>query len=485
MSIDDRPSLTRATTEGALWIGGSLGIQIAMGLVAQVVLAGLLTAHDFGLVALVMSISLVTVSVSSFGISTLMAQRTPAEIGQLRAPVMRVGLWVSAICSVVLVAIGPVAARLLDEPDLQWLLVVNASLLMLKPYTAMATAALQARLQFGRVAWALLGSGVAHYVVAIGLAAADFGAMSLIVGFQVHGVVYAAMVWVLSRDLDDPRPAQPRYSAREAVALARWPLTGEVATEAVGRIDFLMLGVFVPTRIVGMYYFAFQLVGRLNDLLTGVARTVLFPALSQIVTERNERQAAGVLRAGTLLALVGGAAAAALIASMSSLEKILWSGRWEDAVLAMMLLASVAPGQAAQAAVEQLVKARGHFRRWTGISAVRAVWSAVVSLAVGFVLGQDATATGVAAAIVAFAALEAIVEVVVVGRGLGIPVGRYWAVTLPIWVALVAIGWGVVWVVSGSSLGPWTATFAALGIVGLLALGVAAVAWRAGVVPRF
>ncbi len=485
MSIDDQPSLTRATAEGALWIGGSLGIQIAVGLVAQVVLAGFLTAHDFGLIALVVSISLILSSLAGFGISTLMAQRTPTEIGRIRTPVMRAGLWAAALCTVTLAAIAPFAARLLDEPDLQWLIVVNALTLAVKPYAAMATATLQARLQFGRVAWTLLASAVAHYVVAIILAAAGLGAMSVMIGIQVQAVVYTVMVWALSRDVADERPAVQVTTPREAAVMARWPLAGEIATEAVGRIDFLMLGLFIPTRVVGLYYFAFQLVLRLNTLLTGVARTVLFPALSQIVTERDERQAAGVLRAGTLLALVGGAAAAALIASMYSLEEILWGGRWEDAVPAMMLLASVAPGQAAQAAVEQLVKARGHFRRWTGIIAVRSVWSAVVALIVGIVLGQGATATGVAVAIVSFSALEAVVEVIVVGRGVGVPVGRYWAITLPIWAAFVAIGWGVVGVVSGSTLGPWMATIAAMAMVGALSLAVAAIAWRAGVVPRF
>jgi O-antigen/teichoic acid export membrane protein len=244
-----------------------------------------------------------------------------------------------------------------------------------------------------------------------------------------------------------------------------------------------MLGLFVPTRVVGMYYFAFQLVLRLNALLTGVARDVLFPALAQI-TERTERQAAGVRRAGVLLALAGGAAAAALIASMSSLEEILWSGRWEDAVPAMMLLASVAPGQAAQAAVEQLVKARGRFRRWTGIITVRSVWSAGVALIVGMVLGADATATGIALTISLFAGLEAVLEVFVVGGGVGVAAGRYWASTLPIWAALVGIGWVVVWVVSAWSVGPWTATAASLGLVGVFSVGVGAVAWRIGMVAR-
>ena len=483
MSLDDQPSLTRATTEGALWIGGSLGIQIAVGLVAQVILARFLSARDFGLVALTVSISLIAVSISGFGISTLMAQRTPEEIGLIRVPVMRAGIWASVLCAVALVAVSPLASRLLDEPDLQWLLVVNAASFVLKPYSAMATAALQARLEFGRVAWALLTSAMAHYAVAIAMAAAGLGALSLIVGFQVNGIVLALMLRALTRDLDEVRPLQAVASTRQAAALARWPLAGEVATEAVGRIDFLMLGLFVPTRVVGMYYFAFQLVLRLNALLTGVARDVLFPALAQI-TERTERQAAGVRRAGVLLALAGGAAAAALIASMSSLEEILWSGRWEDAVPAMMLLASVAPGQAAQAAVEQLVKARGRFRRWTGIITVRSVWSAGVALIVGRVLGADATATGIALTISLFAGLEAVLEVFVVGGGVGVAAGRYWASTLPIWAALVGIGWVVVWVVSAWSVGPWTATAASLGLVGVFSVGVGAVAWRIGMVAR-
>jgi PST family polysaccharide transporter len=422
--------------------------------------------------------------VSGFGISTLMAQRTPAEIGLIRAPVMRAGLRAAAGVSVVLAAIGPLAARVFDEPDLLWLLLVNASTFIVKPYAAMATAALQARLQFGQVAWPLLVSAVAHYTTSIVLAAAGMGAMSVMIGFQVQAIVYTVMVWALSRRVDEMRPAEQTTSTRQAAVMARWPLAGEIAMEAVGRIDFLMLGLFVPTQVIGMYYFAYQLVLRLNALLTGVARTVLFPALSQI-SERTDRQTAGVLRAGTLLALVGGAAAAALIASMFSLEEILWSGRWENAVPAMMLLASVAPGQAAQAAVEQLVKARGHFRRWTGIIAVRSVWSALVALVVGIVLGGGATATGIALAIAVFAAIEAIVEVLVIGGGVGVPAGRYWATTLPFWFALVAIGWGVVWIVSGWSLGPWTATVAALGLVGILSLSVAAIAWRIGIVTRF
>ena len=152
----------------------------------------------------------------------------------------------------------------------------------------MATAVLQARLEFARVAWALLAAAVSHYVVAIILAEAGHGALSLVIGMQVNAVVMVVALWVFSHRHTEPR-APAVVSTRDAAAMARWPLAGEVAMDATGRIDFLMLGLFVTTEVVGLYYFAFQLVLRLNELLSGVARNVLFPALAQI-PDRRERQ---------------------------------------------------------------------------------------------------------------------------------------------------------------------------------------------------
>ena len=156
------------------------------------------------------------------------------------------------------------------------LLLVTASTFLLKPYTAIATAVLQARLEFARVAWALLLAAVSHYVVAIILAEAGYGALSLVVGMQVNAVVMVVALWVFSHRHTEPR-APGAVSTRDAATMARWPLAGEVAMDATGRIDFLMLGLFVTTEVVGLYYFAFQLVLRLNELLSGVARNVLFP----------------------------------------------------------------------------------------------------------------------------------------------------------------------------------------------------------------
>jgi len=473
-------TLTRAATGGALWMGGSLSLQVLIGLVAQVILAAILTAHDFGLFALVISTSYLLSSVGNFGIRTLLAQRTVEEIAALRRPLFRAGLVAATLAGLALVALSPVVADLLDEPELTGLMLVAASTFILKPYTAVLIATCQARLQFARVAAALLAATIAHYSVAIVLAKAGKGALSLVAGLQVNAVVLVLVLWAMSRR-DPPVPVAENVTTLRAAALAGWPLAGEMAMDA--RLDYLMIGVFASTEVVGYYHFAFMLVQRLNELLMGIARNVLFPTLSRMGASAD-RQSIGVLRAGPVLIGVGAAAAAGLIATMFAIEEILWGGRWEAAVPAMLLLASAAPVQAAQSAVEQLLKARALFRRWTAAMVVRSAGSALAALATVAILGDDSTATWIAAAVAGFLVVEALVEVLVLAPGLGIPPVRYWRSTLPIWVVLVAAGWGVAWLASGWSLGPWAAALASAGLVGGLIVVVGVGMGRLGLFAR-
>ena len=461
-------------------MGGSLVAQIVVGIIAQVILAAILTPHDFGVFALVVSISLLFSSIGNFGIKTLMSQRTPGDIAALRSPVFRVGMVAAVVAAGLMAAAAPFAAELLDEPDLTGLLLITALAFVLKPFTAITTALLQAHLRFRGVALALLAAATAHYVVAIVMAEAGAGPLSLVVGLQVNAVVLAVSLWLLSRR-ERAAVVPAAVTTRDAAGMLTWPVAGEVAVDATGRLDFLMLGLFVRTEVIGLYYFGYQLVVRLNELLTGVARNVLYPALAQIPDD-PERQAAGVHRAAVLLTLGGGAVAAVLIAALFPIEEILWGGRWEAAVPTMMLLATVAPGQAVQAAVEQLLKVRGNFRRWAGVITARAVGSALVALGVGVILGDRADATAIAAAIATFVTVEAIVEVVVIGRRLGLPVGRFWWSTLPLWVILTGAGWAAAWAVSRLDAPAWPAAVAGAVLVAAVASAVLLVARRRGLV---
>ena len=214
-----------------------------------------------------------------------------------------------------------------------------------------------------------------------------------------------------------------------------------------------------------------------------MTRNVLFPTLSRI-EETPERQSAGVVRAGTAAGPRAGAAAAAALSRAVPHRRDPVGGRWEAAVPAMMLLASVSRGRPSP-------------RRWNSCSkrgpcsvAGPGSWWCVlraqplVALGVVAVMRDTATATAIAAGVGIFLVVEALLEVVVVGPGLGIAPGSYWRTALPSWLVLVAAGWLVVGLSTLWSLSPWPAAVASLALVGAVAMIVAAVMWRRGLLAR-
>jgi PST family polysaccharide transporter len=464
-----------------VWTGASIGIQGVVGLAAQVVLARFLTARDFGIFALVVAFSFLLGSLGNFGVRTMMSQRTAEQIDAELIAVYRMGLVAAVLSGIALAALGPVAAALMGESELGLLLPLSATTFVLRPYVAVGLPILQSRLRFREAALVLTGSTTMHYATAIALATAGFGAVSLVVGTQMLVLAQSGLLWWATGTGPIAAARGPSSERlRDVARRARWPLLGEVATDASGRIDYLVLGFFVPTAVLGRYYFAFQLVARLHLLLVGVARNVLFPALSQLPDSRA-RQFAGVRRAGVLLVFAGSAAAAALIASIRSIEQLFWGGEWALAVGAMMYLASVAPLQAFGSVVEQLLKARGRFKRWTAVLFVRAVGIALVALAVGIVLGPDATASAIGLAVAAFLGVSALTETWIMARWLDFRITGLLRTVIPVWVVLVGWGWAVAAATSGLDL----TAIASVLIEGLLvAMTAAIVGWiviRAGI----
>ena len=78
--------------------GRIAGLQVGIGLVAQVILATILSPATSGCLPLVVSVSYVLSSVGSFGIKTLMAQRSPGQIAEIRAGVSRRDVGCGAVC---------------------------------------------------------------------------------------------------------------------------------------------------------------------------------------------------------------------------------------------------------------------------------------------------------------------------------------------------------------------------------------------------
>jgi glycosyltransferase involved in cell wall biosynthesis len=138
-------------------------------------------------------------------------------------------------------------------------------------------ALLQHRLAFNRRFWPTIAAPVGRYAIAIPLASMGFGAWSLVWG-QLIGISAEVLLLIVLADWR-PRvgwsPAAAgqllRYSAR--VGLVEW-------TAALGfNLDYLLVGHFLGTGVLGLYTLAFKLPDSTIGAVGWVGSRVLLPTL--------------------------------------------------------------------------------------------------------------------------------------------------------------------------------------------------------------
>lgn len=125
----------------------------------------------------------------------------------------------------------------------------------------------------------------------IGLVFAGFGLLGMLVGL-VLGAVLTGLVglfWV------SVRPAWPsEYHFRSLFDYAKFSWLSGLKSRAYNEVDILLLGVFVPTSLVGVYSVAWSLATFLD--LFGIAiSSTMFPELSHKSAQESKQAAAGMV----------------------------------------------------------------------------------------------------------------------------------------------------------------------------------------------
>lgn len=436
---DQGPGLGLGIRAGGVWMGASFGVQAVAGIGAQILLGFWLSPFDFGVFALFISTVFVFDILAVGGIRTSLTRQARDSIDRSAPVALQASFLLAVTVAIFLVVLSPLVARLFSEPALVPALVFGAVALPLRSYSTVAIPVLQARLEFRTIAIAMSVSTFVRYGVAVGLAAIGWGSMALVVGIVAGVAVLSASLVPTTISAARPRGFQWRPVVG-FLRLSRWALSGDVAAGGAIRADYFVLGFFVPTAVLGAYYFAFQLVARVADLMLSISRNVLFPALAQLGGDKF-RQVRGIRAAGAAFAIGGGVGTAALIANLPWIEQLIWGGIWASVMPAAVILAMVLPIQIALTSPEQLLKARGLFKKWTVVLLARAGGAAAVALGLGIFTPGELTPTVIAVAMAAFLLVEALVEMGVLSRVLSYPLIKYWQVVLPLGVWFVLTGW--------------------------------------------
>ncbi len=311
-------------------------------LLSQAVVGFYLTEEQVGTYALALGIVGVTGIWRSGGVSMYLPSTKSQDFDRLANPMF---LWAFAFGLATLLLTAAIAAlddRLPDSlagyrlPGLPMVLMVMAGRAAIFPLPMIGRMRLTVEHRFVQLAKADTANALIRLALTWWIAASGGGALALAVPFTAHVVVEAVAVALLGgfrwSDL------VPRFGMIRSLApILAWPLTLAIIMSLRTDISFLLVGVVLPASALGVFYFAFQLANQPTLLLAGSLQNVLAPMIARNRGNPElERISLERVFASSMLFVPITTLAAASV--FPPAERLVWAGKWAEAVPSVMVL---------------------------------------------------------------------------------------------------------------------------------------------------
>jgi lipopolysaccharide exporter len=328
------PFFQRALAAGG-WAFSARTLVSAAGFARTLVLARLLSPHDFGVMGAVYLILGAIEALTGTGFETALVQRrhdveqfydSAFTLQALRGIVLAVLLWLAA----------PLAAAFFRGPILVPVLRAAALVLVLRGLANPAKARLMRELRYRALFWWTFPEVVIGLGVAIGLGVILRTVWALVIALIAGQAVATVVSHLMARRR--LRLALDWARLREIAHYSKWVL-------ATGIVSFLSLqgdNGFVAKALgiaaLGFYQVAFRIAELPVTGFTQAVSQVALPALSALQDER-ERLASWYFAAQRVVLLVHGTFAAVVALFAAPLTRALLGARWLPMVPALKILA--------------------------------------------------------------------------------------------------------------------------------------------------
>ena len=316
----------RTISSGAITLA-SQGIKFALTMGSTMVLARLLTPRDFGLIAMVTTVTGFLRVFKDLGLSTATIQRekiTHAQVSNL----FWINVAVSAMLCLVVASLAPIVAWFYREPRLVGVTLALSVTFLFSGSTVQHVALLYRQMRFKAVALIEVGSVATGVICGIVAALCLCGYWSLVISSVAMEASGLLLTWSISRW----RPQRPvlRSGTQSLVGFGA-NLTVSSFINCLSRnVDTLLLGRFYGAASVGIYSRAMALLLRPLDQLLSPVTTVIEPMLARLQGE-PERYRRTFLQIFNSMALIGFVVNGLLLALARPVTLVLLGSQWEKA----------------------------------------------------------------------------------------------------------------------------------------------------------
>lgn len=366
MKVHTEESILMRFTKGVTWTAvGLYTVQVTQ-IVTTAILSRVLSASDFGLVAMVTVVtSYVNLFVEAGVGSAVVQQRDLTSTGLSSLFWLTTGSGAALGAGVALAA--PLIAHLYSLSDLAPIARAIALNLVLAGLTIVPASVLRRELRFRRLALIDITSSVAAAGLAILLALQGVGYWALVV--QLIAVAGLRGVLVLALSRWRPLLKFDAEQVRRVMGYSLYVMGFNSVNYWARNADNLLVGRFLGATALGYYSHAYRLMMVPLHVLTGVINPVLHPVLATIQSDRG-KQAEVYLRVVRAIALISVPLAAGMWAAAEPLVLAIWGKGWEPVVPVFRVLGLLAALQPVVATTGSLFMARDrtNWFFWLGLA---------------------------------------------------------------------------------------------------------------------
>jgi O-antigen/teichoic acid export membrane protein len=298
-----------------------------------VILARLLTPHDFGVVAMVTTITGIAAILRDFGLSAIQATKlSDAE----RSNLFWMNVAVGVSCGLALVATAPLIQRLYGQSGLTPIVYALSTVFVISGVNTQFGAELARELRFKALAFADISAQACGIVAAISLALLNAGYWAIV----AQQIVVALMTLTLNASACRWRPG--RY--KRSVSITRFfkfsggVLGVQLISYLTMNIDNVAIGAYWGANALGLYSRAYQLLMTpLNQINAPLTRVVL-PVLSRV--QNNQKLFERYVHRAQLVACYVTATVFTVCAALAvPLTAVLFGPKWNGVAPIFALLA--------------------------------------------------------------------------------------------------------------------------------------------------
>jgi len=342
------------------WMFSANIVTRLVGLAGQIILGWLLVPEEFGVYALAVSLSAFITVLRSGGVAQVAVQKGQEFSANTRL-YYRYALAFDFAAALLLSCLAiPFLLRLSAVGNI---LLGIAISLPLGTSASIYKAHLLVARRFREIAYITLFSSLIWQVSLIGFAASGLGASSFAIPPLLQATFENIAYRLSAKPTIEPRlDIQPtRTEYLQLFRSARWIMASTAMLSLATTGDYFAVGMLTDAKVVGIYFFAFQLIAAISTPINSAFETVL-PVTFTKLNENQGRQMEACLKVIRTILITSIPLSIMIMMVAPAVMHPVWQGKWDAAIPSAQILALCIPAWLVTSSIRALLEARGWWR---------------------------------------------------------------------------------------------------------------------------